>query len=259
MKEEMEQALARVDGQIRGLQEKIAVLPAGRLVCARNGNRVKWYCNEPYKQTYIPKGQKSLAEQLAVKACMAQELADLENKRAAILAYLEVRKPVEADERIVQNPRYARLLEGHFTDMSQELQAWVFAQYEKNPVHPEGKVHKCCSGEMVRSKAEAMIAQSLFLHKIPFRYECALHVDFNVVYPDFTIRHPKTGELYYWEHFGMMDDARYAANTVSKLDFYIKQGIVPSIHLIATYEMKGRPLTPAKIESIVQEYFGGGV
>ena len=57
----------------------------------------------------------------------------------------------------------------------------------------------------------------------------------------------------------MMDDARYAANTVSKLDFYIKQGIVPSIHLIAIYEMKGRPLTPAKIESIVQEYFGGGV
>jgi hypothetical protein len=37
------------------------------------------------------------------------------------------------------------------------------------------------------------------------------------IYPDFTIRHPVTGEVYYWEHFGMMDNENYAHNVYSKL------------------------------------------
>ncbi len=57
----------------------------------------------------------------------------------------------------------------------------------------------------------------------------------------------------------MMDDERYATNTGIKLNFYIAHKIIPSIHLIETYEMRDRPLSAAKIESVIQEYFGDGV
>ncbi|MFQ8777759.1 MAG: hypothetical protein ACLR78_10425 [Roseburia sp.] len=62
----------------------------------------------------------------------------------------------------------------------------------------------------MRSKSEAMIAMLLHLNAIPYRYECALSLGGVTLFPDFTIRHPVTGVLYYWEHFGLMDDPAYA-------------------------------------------------
>lgn len=246
----MEEMLRRVEARIQMLREEIEALPPGKLVCARNGSWVKWYCDEFHKQTYIPKSKRALAEKLAIKACKEQELADLENQRDAIRAYLVVRNPLKLADR-----NYAELL----PKITQTLQDWAAAPYDKNPVYPERKVHQCCSGEMVRSKSESMIAQSLYVHNIPFRYECALQDGCNIIYPDFTIRHPQTGELYYWEHFGMMDDEFYVANVRAKLKFYIEQGILPSINLIVTYETRDQPLTSAKIEAIVQEYFSNGL
>ena len=75
------------------------------------------------------------------------------------------------------------------------------------------------------------------------------------MYPDFTIKHPKTGKIYYWEHFGRMDDPKYAQNAISKLESYIKNGIIPDIDLISTYETKEHPLDYEMIEKIVKEYF----
>ena len=74
-------------------------------------------------------------------------------------------------------------------------------------------------------------------------------------YPDFTIRHPRTGEVYYWEHFGMMDEPPYAKKAMSKLNLYIENQIIPSINLITTYETKDHPLDLTQIKSIINYYF----
>ena len=95
----------------------------------------------------------------------------------------------------------------------------------------------------------------LFVNKIPFRYECELQLGEIFIYPDFTIRHPKTGEIYYWEHFGRMDDSKYNKNVPSKLQLYISNGIIPSIQLITTYETIENPLSSEKVESLIREYF----
>lgn len=57
--------------------------------------------------------------------------------------------------------------------------------------YPERLIHKTSAGIDVRSKSEAMIVQVLHSHKIPFRYECALHIGSITLYPDFTIRIPR--------------------------------------------------------------------
>ena len=95
----------------------------------------------------------------------------------------------------------------------------------------------------------------LYTHRIPFRYECMLTLGNSTLYPDFTIRHPKTGEYFYWEHFGMMDDPIYSKSAASKLQLYISFGIIPSIHLITTFETTDQPLSSEKLEKIVADYF----
>lgn len=77
----------------------------------------------------------------------------------------------------------------------------------------------------------------------------------SIVYPDFTIKHIATGDIYYWEHFGMMDNTKYAQNACSKLQLYTSNGIIPTIHLITTYETKEHPLSSEDIEKIIEHYF----
>jgi hypothetical protein len=43
---------------------------------------------------------------------------------------------------------------------------------------------------------------------------------------NFTIRHPHTGKIFYWEHFGKMDNESYAKNTIAKLSFYVNHEII---------------------------------
>ena len=95
----------------------------------------------------------------------------------------------------------------------------------------------------------------LFQNKIPFHYEEVLWLDENAVYPDFTIRHPKTGKYYYWEHFGHMDNPEYRQTTCLKMTSYILNGIYPGEQLITTYETKEMPLSLDSVEKIVNEKF----
>ena len=104
---------------------------------------------------------------------------------------------------------------GLLTDMS--IDDWNRIVSTNNPKEPQKLIHKTIPGILVRSKSEALIINALFEHKIPFRYECLLQIQNVSIYPDFTIRHPVTGEVYYWEHFGMMDNENYAHNVYSKL------------------------------------------
>ena len=92
------------------------------------------------------------------------------------------------------------------------------------------------------------------MNQIPFRYECPLELGNTTLYPDFTIMHPKTGELIYWEHFGMMDDPAYCKNVFSKLNLYVANGIIPNINLITTYETKDFPLDTEQINNMISLY-----
>ena len=53
----------------------------------------------------------------------------------------------------------------------------------------------------------------------------------------------------------MMDDEDYVNHAYDKLKVYCKNGIIPSINLITTYESKKNPLCAEKVEMIIQEYF----
>lgn len=247
----------RLDEQINSIQSQLSTYPEGKIFCTRNGNRYKWYQSDGKNQTYIPKKNRHLAEQLAAKKYLSLQLEELLQEKRAIDFYLRHHAsfPGKSTQMLTDMPEYQELLAPYFKPLSQELSQWMNAPYDHNTKHPEHLVHGTISGNVVRSKSETLIDMILYINKIPFRYECALQLGESVVYPDFTIRHPRTGETYYWEHFGKMDDPYYCKTACTKLQNYTMYGIIPSIQLITTYETMDNPLGTETIEKIVSEYF----
>lgn len=247
----------KIEKQLLILEAKIKQCPPGKLLCSRNGKHYKWYQSDGHVHNYIPKKERHLAEQLAIKKYLCCQHQDLINEKNAIDAYL-AELPAASQtslQLLTEESEYQRLLAPYFKPVSQELTAWMNASYEQNPKYPENKIHKTPSGHLVRSKSEALIAMALYMHNIPFRYECALILNDVTMYPDFTIRHPRTGETYYWEHFGLMDNASYSQNAFTKMQIYTTNGIIPSIHLITTYENKQYPINAESIHAMIEKYF----
>ena len=186
--------------------------------CTRNNKYYKWYYTDKGKTKYIPKSERKLAEQLVKRKYLESRLRKFKQEEKRIDIYL---KQYSLDEfssyHVEEHPELQKLLSGVYVPLKQELDEWVNASYTNNPKEPQKLIHKTIPGILVRSKSEALIINALFGHKIPFRYECLLQIQNVSIYPDFTIRHPVTGEVYYWEHFGMIDNENYAHNVYSKL------------------------------------------
>ena len=247
----------RLEAQLKNLDLQLRKLPKGNLFCSHTGKYVKWFQTDGKKQTYIPKKNRTLAEQLATKKYLSLLQKDLLQEKGAIDFYLRHhnKEMGKAEQLLNDTPEYQKLLSPFFTPTSTELVNWINTPYEHNPAYTEQLIHKTRSGIYVRSKSEAIIDMFLHQNKIPFRYECALQLGSLTIYPDFTIRHPQTGKVFYWEHFGLMDDPEYCKNTCSKLQLYSSHGIIPSINLITTYETKEHPLSTEVVEKIIEHYF----
>lgn len=244
----------RLEEEIKALKEKLKSYPDGKFYCTRDRNHYKWYHSKGRTQTYIPKKNRQLAVALAEKKYLSQKLKELIHEKQAIDFYLRHHSSETAEQHFADHPEYHQLLSSLFQTQSKELSSWIKSPFKTNPKNPEHCIHKSISGNVVRSKSEALIDMALYVKGIPFRYECALQLGETTVYPDFTIRHPKTGELFYWEHFGRMDNPKYAQGCMSKLQSYTAHGILPGINLITTYESKDKPLTSETIDRVITEY-----
>lgn len=219
--------------------------------CAQNG--ATWRKTSHFSITHlktflkenllIPKSMQNLAEQLALKKYLLIKKEALSSELKAINLYLKHHKDYfeEPNKLLYEDSPYASLLAPYFQTPNTDLQQWTNQPYDCNPAYPEQRIHKTTSGIFVRSKSEALIAMLLHINQVPFRYESPLILDEITLYPDFTIRHPKTGATFYWEHFGMIEQTAYAKNAYSKLQLYTSHGIYPSIYLLATYETKEDP------------------
>jgi len=234
---------------------KLPSLPEGKLLCTRDKNNFKYYHKLLDKKVYLDKSKHKLAEQLAIKAYILALLKDISHEMTANQFYLRHYPDKSSVESLLQHPGFQKLLSPYFKPLSEELTEWMYSSYTRNPHYPQHLIHNTVLDFLVRSKSESMITMLLHTNNIPFRYECELVLGSRIIYPDFTIRHPRTGEWYYWEHLGKMDDPTYYKNKFHLLEQYTSHGIVPSINLILTFETKEHPLTTDLIQKIIDHYF----
>lgn len=247
-----------IEKKICILKDKLETFPPGTFICARNRKNYKWYVTDGKNKSYIPKKEVQLAEQLAYKKLLSIQLSNLEQELKAIKAYLRHYDPnaIQKEIEILNHPEYRKLLSKFQIEYPKTIEAWVHAKYEKYTAYSERLIHKAPSGNYVRSKSEVLIDMILSKHGIPFHYEETLYLNGFVVHPDFTILHPTTKELIYWEHVGLAEDPDYLSKFTSKLQRYISNGIIPNINLILTFETKEHPLTIDTIEALIEQYFG---
>ena len=240
---------------IQQIESQLQTLPDGKLTYSQTGKYTKWYQSTSQGRTYIPKSNRSFAEQLALKTYLMHLLnvyiAELKNLKH----YLDHHIPSSTEQSFLSNPVFQELLAPYFKPLSDDLNNWVKDSYPTNPYPYKHSPLTSPSGHNVRSKSELLIAMTLYTNKIPFRYECALQLGEVTIYPDFTIRHPKTGEYFYYEHFGMADDPKYSSKIGERIQRYISNGIIPGINLIISFETKDHPLDPILLEETVHKYF----
>lgn len=256
-------ALDILDFQLRGLKKAPKVKSPGHLVKITNRGHVHWARvlkaeetkEGKRKRIYLSASDKKLLELLAFKTFCQSSIAVKEEQAAAIRSFLHKMDNISGrDLRIVGDGDIRSLLNQE-TPLREELEKWKHAEYVHNPQHPEALKVRAADGSMVRSKSEAVIVSELLRANIPFRYECPHQIQNAVVYPDFTIRHPVSGEEFIWEHFGLMDDRNYAANACRKLETYIRAGYIPMINLILTSETKDHPLDYGIVRMLIAYYF----
>lgn len=254
--ERMLEKSKQLEKQMHSIEKQLKKLPEGKLICSHTGPYCKWERSDGHKKTYIPKKDRVLAEKLAAKKYLSALWNDLNHEKFAIDLYLRRHSNYETqvDKLLTGSTEVEKLLSPYLSPLSKELEEWMKSPYEKNPKNPEYLTIKVSASEFVRSKSEAMIARVLKQNKIPYQYEAKLHLGDADIYPDFTIRHPKTGEYFYWEHFGLLDKNDYVRGMHFKLQTYTSQGIMPGIKLITTYETQEKPLTFDMIEMLVKYY-----
>lgn len=247
------------------MEQALEKLPEGKLTCVRNGRKgeyAKWYVNTGKGRVYLPKTERVLAQQLALRRLYTVHLNRLRHELELLNNYESFHKDNvysnEINNLISQESPYYALLKNSVDssrDKDTPIKVWQETKYNANVVHPEHLQHKSLNGERLRSKSEVIIANALYMNQVPYRYECELVLGEVTVYPDFTILHPDTLEVYYWEHFGMMSQVAYREKTVQKLKLYGEHQIFPFHQMITTYESESVTLDSEMIQKIINLYF----
>ena len=157
----------------------------------------------------------------------------------------------------------------------QYIAQWKSVTWQGHSFSLDTPIYDTANKEQVRSKSEVIIADALYRHGIPYRYEYPVelftstksrdnneyfrnkehqHVKTITLHPDFLCLNVHTRQEYIWEHFGLMDDPDYAKNAASKLRLYAENNIFPGRNLILTMETQTIPLSTLSIEKIITEF-----
>ena len=142
------------------------------------------------------------------------------------------------------------------------LERWLREEYPRKGFREDDPYYVTERGERVRSKSELIIANWLFQHGIPYRYECALELwdpkqpRRITIYPDFTILDPATGKCFYLEHLGMMEDERYFRSAMDRISLYEANGYFVGESLLLSFESDKVPLDVRTLGRRVEHALG---
>ena len=240
--------------------------PAGsvRIVHRRNEVLQFYKKTDPgdYQGTYMPREEDGLARRLVQKDYdqRALEKAKVELQLIQNFQTTLQKKSTDTAFAALDKTRQTLVTPVTLTD-SQYAELWQSQPYRKKKIADALQQLATDKGELVRSKSEVIIANSLKSNKVPYRYEFPLVIereegseDYCEFHPDFFCLNVRTRQEFAWEHFGMMDDAEYAARAVEKLALYSANGYFPGKNLIITMESKSAQISSQEINRVINEY-----
>ena len=131
---------------------------------------------------------------------------------------------------------------------------WGEQEYQRNMKYPEFLVHRTLKGDYVRSKSELVIANTISMKKLQYRYEELTKVGGHIFAPDFKILIPNTGKIKLLEHFGMMHDAEYRERALWKMSTYIENGYRPYEDILFTFDDLNGNLDAKNLDILITNF-----
>ena len=269
--EEIEQLtrtrMAELNAMLEIKLRSIKKAPEGSLRITQSHNSVQYYhiINKGDNTgTYIPARNRELTVQLAQKD-YDKKVAESSVKEIKFLSKIlkdctQFFKKNTLAEKLFQNLHKNRRALVEPVKLSDEEYAarWQAINYKKD-FTPENKNFRTIKDEIVRSKSEILIADTLNRMNIPYHYEFPIKLitedgTKTTFHPDFLCLNRRTRKEFLWEHFGRMDDTEYATQTVSKLNLFAHNGIFPGKNLITTMETSTQPLNTRQVKKLAEEF-----
>lgn len=254
--EELQASSIRLKTVLKAISQELCGLPNFKLIVVKDRKYIKYYKKEMTidKPTYI-------------KNDNIKEIAKLQKVNYLKLLKACIEKNIAIIDKSIELLKKTTHLEAVFAKLSFEKRSFIepykiplsehasFVKTNKNYAPRPNLGLKTKAGEKVRSKSELIIADKLYDAGIPYFYEMNTVAGPMLEYhPDFTVVNKVTGKIYYWEHFGMIDDSNYAANFQIKLENLAKAKIYPGDNLIMSFESSKRTLNTDYVDGLIKKY-----
>ena len=260
--------LSEVNTLLEEKQKTLRNAPAGSLRISRSGKTTQFYQITKSGDThgkYIPAKNDKLVKALAQKDYDKKLIATLKKElkflQKTLRAYKRLLKSAPPAAQIFKKLHKLRrpLVTPACLPAEDFAELWQNVQYSPKPFSENAPELYTSRGERVRSKSEIIIADTLHRLNIPYRYEFPLNIttekdERHTFHPDFICLNLRTRQEFFWEHFGMMDDAEYASSAAQKLRLYEKNGIFPGKNLIISMETSASPINSKQVEKTAKQY-----
>lgn len=268
----LEKRLAELQNLLFTKKKSYEKAPQGRIRISQNGGHPEHYLvteRGSLRGKYLPHSQKTLARQLAQKDYDARLIKLLQKEISTLQNYMKQTSNGRAIPELYDSlcPARRSLITPAILTNEQYAARWLDVSWTGRPFASDAPYICTARGERVRSKSEVIIADTLFRHNIPYRYEFPITLkrsnsadirrDFGssiTLYPDFLCLNTRTRTEFYWEHFGLMDSTEYSNNAAGKLRLYTENGILASRNLIITMETQTEPPSIKALEKLIEEF-----
>ena len=245
---------------IKNLEKALANQPEGRIRISHSHGFTYYYLVKGSERNgrILAEADRPLIKQLAqynyyekiLKSAYRERniLADLKNHYDKNLLE-DIYTNLTPERKALVNPLYA-------TDEKFKNE-WLAQPYKRKLMTSDTPAYKTAKGDMVRSKSEMIIANTLYANGIPYKYECPLHLKSSnqTIHPDFTILRMSDRTEIYLEHYGMIDDSSYAQKAVQRNNAYAHDGIILGERLFLTMESNRIPLDTEALEALIEKVF----
>ena len=256
--EQLNSRLSKLNKLIAYVEDNLSSLPAGNLHIRRKNGKDYYYAeSENCTNNYgVPIYDKKLISDMAQRSYYLKILRSAETERKTILQFLD-RIPHGSFEDIYESlpeSRQSLISPVRLTDR-QYVERWQNQQYKHKAFYEGDPFFVTDRGERVRSKSEQLIANRLNAKGIPYKYECPITVNGEILHPDFTILRISDRKELYYEHLGKMGDEDYAYKTIKRINNYIMNDITPGKNLFTTMESYKVPFDIRTLDILIEENF----
>lgn len=259
--EELNSCLQFFKQTIQEKQDALGTAPTGHLRVSKHRETFQYYLVTQKGDThgkYIPQSKSKLIASLAQRDYDSDVLKVLHKQANALEMCLAKFNPQELESLHAElSPARKAFIEPICKTDDEFLQEWNNSKKAKKPLLDEATLDTA-NGELVRSKSEIIIADTLMHLGIPYHYEVPKTIKVRgkkvTFHPDFTCLNTRTRKEVIWEHFGMLDNQEYANSAVQKIAAYATNGFFIGDNLIVSMETIDTPFTAKQAKQLAEKW-----